>query len=609
MSVEDPKTFGRARLSFADQKEIDDFIAALEKFERGEISPADWRAYRLVRGTYGQRQEGDLHMLRVKVPQGVLSAAQLRALAQVAEEFSRGFGHITTRQNLQLHFVKLRDAGQAMQLLGASGLTTREACGNSVRNITCCPHAGVSEEELFDVTPYAEALTRYLLRHKLTSSLPRKFKIAFEGCPEDHAYASVNDLGFRARQRGSERGFRVTVGGGTAIKVTSGHLLHEHAPAGELFEVAEAVVRIFHRLGDRQHRQRNRLKFLIAQLGWEGFLAEYERERERIRAEALPRLPFDPNAAPVEEAPDFPRARAPEPSEVAARVTSSQLRGPGLAPEVKPVLGPSADAFARWRRTNVRPQKQRGFATAFATVPLGDLTGGQMRVLGELALAYGDGLARTTQEQDVAIRWVREEDIHALYLRLSAAGLGLPDAGTAADVTACPGAESCRLAVTHSRGLGKALGDFLRGRPDLVAAVPGLKVKISGCPNGCGLHHVAGIGFQGSLRKVSGKAVPQYFVMIGGSVGEQASFGRIAAKVPARRLLAAAERLLGLYLKEKREGEPPTDFFRRLETRRARALLSDLEEISAKTATPQDFVDLGQSEEFTHVTMDGECAA
>src|SRR5438094_8277014 len=249
--VDDPKTFGRARLSFASVADIDEFVATLEKYERGELTPEQWRAFRLVRGTYGQRQAEDAQMLRIKIPQGVLTADQLDALADVAERHSRGFGHITTRQNVQFHFVKLHDAEPAMRRLAETGLTTREACGNSVRNITACPYAGVAADERFDVTPYAEALTRYLLRHPLSSKLPRKFKIGFEGCPEDHIRTGINDLGFRAAiSPEGTRGFRVTVGGGTSILCRSGTLLHEFLPAADLFDVADAVLRVFAAFGD-----------------------------------------------------------------------------------------------------------------------------------------------------------------------------------------------------------------------------------------------------------------------------------------------------------------------------------------------------------------------
>src|SRR4051794_17238927 len=236
--VDDPKTFGRARLSFASEADIDEFVATLDRYERGELTPDQWRAFRLVRGTYGQRQAEDAQMLRVKIPQGVISSEQLEALADVGARYSRGFGHITTRQNVQFHFVKLHDVEHAMHRLADAGLTTREACGNSVRNITACPYAGVAADERFDVTPYAEALTRYLLRHPLSSTLPRKFKIAFEGCPADHVATAVNDLGFRAvAGPDGGRGFRVTAGGGTAIMTTSGGLLHEFLPASEILRV------------------------------------------------------------------------------------------------------------------------------------------------------------------------------------------------------------------------------------------------------------------------------------------------------------------------------------------------------------------------------------
>src|SRR5437899_8255756 len=275
--VDDPKTFGRARLSFASEADIDEFVATLERYERGELTPEQWRAFRLVRGTYGQRQAADAQMLRVKIPQGVLTVDQLAALADVGEQYSRGFGHITTRQNVQFHFVKLHDVEPAMRRLADAGLTTREACGNSVRNITACPYAGVSPDERFDVSPYAEALTRFLLRHRLASTLPRKFKIAFEGCPEDHVATAINDLGFRALVGpDGGRGFRVTAGGGTAILVTSAGVLHEFLPASEIFRVAEAVLRVLTRLGDYEHKQRNRVQFMIKTLGWTRWREEYD---------------------------------------------------------------------------------------------------------------------------------------------------------------------------------------------------------------------------------------------------------------------------------------------------------------------------------------------
>src|SRR5262245_32272793 len=425
---QDTNTHGRSRLSFASVADIDEFVATLERYERGEMTADQWRAFRLVRGTYGQRQTADVQMLRVKIPQGVITSDQLLALADVGELYSRRFGHITTRQNMQFHFVKLHDAEPAMRRLAEAGLTTREACGNSVRNITGCPYAGVSSSELFDVTPYAEGLTRFLLRHPLSSTLPRKFKIAFEGCTEDHVAVAINDLGFRARVApDGERGFRVTAGGGTAIMCRSGAALHEFLPVSEILRSAEAVLRVFKRLGDYEHKQRNRMKFMIKAIGWNRFVEEYQQE---LAASQAPLLEIETPAA--EAAPTWLRDEAPSARTIASRVGSAPPKGPGIMPVLTPVFQPGEEAYIRWRASNVRPQKQCGYVTAMATVPLGDLTSEQMRVLGELARAYGDGTVRVTLDQDLLFRWVRVGDVRELYIRLASAGLGLADAATIA---------------------------------------------------------------------------------------------------------------------------------------------------------------------------------
>jgi sulfite reductase beta subunit-like hemoprotein len=610
-AIEDRETLGRARLSFAKEADIDEFVDVLGRFERGEVGPDEWRAFRLVRGTYGQRQTSDAQMLRIKIPQGLLDVAQLDAIAEVAERYSRGFGHITTRQNIQLHFLKLHDVELVMRRIADAGLTTREACGNSVRNITACPYAGVAADEPFDVTPYAEALTRYLLRHPLSAKLPRKFKIAFEGCRHDHIGAAINDIGWTARLRTvdgrPQRGFRVTVAGGTATMTRSGQELFEFAPVGEMFNIAEAIVRVFHRLGDYQHKQRNRLKFLVRSLGWDAFKVEFDKEYAAFRESGGAPLPFDPDNPPVEVAPAA-RLQAPNPADVTAAVTSGRVTGPGIVPQVGPEIG--RDEFEYWSRTNIRPQKQPGFAIVTVTTVLGDLTSAQLRLLGQLALAFADGTVRITSDQNVVFRWVPEQSLRQLYERLVAAGLSRAGASTLADVTSCPGAESCKLAVTQSRGLGRLLSDSLDGRRDLVAAVPGLDIKISGCPNGCGQHHIAGIGFQGSLRKIGGRPAPHYFVMVGGGVGDEiTTFGRHVATVPARRGFVALERLIELYRREGAPSETPLAFFRRIEVPKVKALLADLEKLSPEAAADNDFIDLAEDHAFNPEVMDGECSA
>jgi sulfite reductase (NADPH) hemoprotein beta-component len=406
------------------------------------------------------------------------------------------------------------------------------------------------------------------------------------------------------------RGFRVAIGGGTAILCTSAWTLFEFLPAAEVCNVAEALLRVFHRLGDYRHKQRNRMKFLIREIGRERFREEFDRELAAFRAAGGAALPFDPEAPPVESEPDWAAALPPSTSALAARVAAGAVRGPGITPRLRAPLPVLDGQYARWRRTNVRPQKQPGYVAVTVTLPLGDITAEQLRALAELSAAWGDGTVRTTADQDFVLRWVRAADLPALHRRLEAASLGLPDANTIADVTSCPGAESCRLAVTQSRGLGRALGEHLRASPALVAAAEDLQIKISGCPNGCGRHHVAGLGFQGSVRRLGSRVVPQYFVMVGGAVDDEgASFGRIAAKIPARRMPETLDRLIGLYRAERRLGESATAFFKRVELPRVKAAVADLEALAPEEAVPADFVDLGDHAEFKVEAMEGECSA
>lgn len=589
----------RVRASFASQADVDRFVDRLGAFERGEITADEWRAFRLLEGTYTQRQPGDVYMLRPKLPQGVVSAAQLEALAEVTRRWSRGFGHVSTRQNVQLHFVTGRGAEAALRRLAEAGLTSREACGNAVRNVTACPWGGVAAGEVFDTTPYAEAVTRHFLRHPLAASLPRKFKIAFEGCAEDHAAAAIHDLGFFARRRDGAPGFQVRVAGGTSTQPVSAAPLVEFLPAGDLLALAEAVVRAFHRLGDREHRNTARLKFVLKRLGREALAREIEAELAAVRAEGVPPLGFDPLRPPEEGPPEGARPPPPDPRVLAARVAGQAPRGPGIVPQVRPVLAPSAAALAAFRRTNVRPQRQEGFVSVVVAIPLGDLTSAQLGVLADLSRSFADGTLRFTRTQDAVLRWVRAGDVGALYEALAAAGLGLDGAGTAADVVSCPGAETCRLAVTQSRGLAQALEAHVRAHPERYAEIHDLDLKVSGCPNGCSQHHVATIGFQGSVRKVGLHAVPQYFVLVGGAVSaDGARFGRVAGKIPGRRVTAALDALAALYLAERAAGEGAPAFFARVPLERVKAVLAPLGALDEAGLAPEDLVELGETEPY-----------
>lgn len=583
MSIQERPAHTRA--TFADPAEVDAFVETLRRFEQGGLDADAWRAYRVTRGVYSQRQDG-VHMLRIKLPQGWVDARQLRALAEVTRRWSRGFGHITTRQNFQVHFVKPGDLEAALRTLADAGITTHGAGGNAVRNVVACPHSGVSADEVFDVTPYAEALSRHFLRHPLASSLPRKFKIALESCRRDHVGTAIQDLGLRAvlREEGLlRRGFAVTVAGGTSTLCTSGTPLVAFLPAGDVLALAEALVRLFHARGDRANKQRNRLKFLVRQLGFEPFRALLDAELAKVRAEGAPALPFDPEAPPEKRPPARPRPAAP-------------------APAADPA------ALAAFHRTNVRPQRQPGFVTVAISAPQGDVTADQLDRLADLASDLADGTVRLATNGQLHLRWVRAEELPALFDALRAAGLGRAGAGSAADVVSCPGSEACRLAVTHTRGVARAIEERLRAGPPEALETP-LAVHVSGCPNGCSQHHLAGIGLQGSARKVGSRLVPQYFVLVGGGALEDgARFGKLAGRVPARRVPEAVERLAALYREARLPGEDAASFFER-SLDAAKGALQPLEELRLEDAREADFVEPGTDGAFAPATAEGECAA
>ncbi len=585
------KTQAPAR-RFATPKDIEEFVSVLEAFERGVIGPDEFRTFRLTRGIYGQRQD-DVQMIRVKIPQGILNGDQLRALGSVAREYSRGFGHVTTRQNVQFHFVQMAVVPKAMDALEAVGLTTREACGNTVRNITACPTAGVCADEPFDVTPYGEALTRFFLRNPICQALPRKFKIALSGCPTDCAMGAMHDIGIIARTREvdgrREIGFKVVIGGGLSVSPQNAWVLHEFLPPERLLPVCEAIVRVFDRTGNRKNKGQARMKYAIRKLGIEAFKAEIDKELLGLSATR------DPEAGRYVE-----DARPPRPE---------------AAPDLHARIARSgAPAFRAWAATNTRPQRQRGYSMAFVTLPRGDVTAEQFEAIASIAETHGNGTVRTAQDQNMLLRWVKSEELPAVHRALQAIGLGQGEAGRLFDPTSCPGAESCKIAVTGSRELALAVKSSLsaaagNGGKELVEAASDLRIKISGCPNSCGQHHVAGIGFHGAARHVNGRVVPAYQMFLGGSVdGEGAHFGRRSAKIPARRVPEALTRMLALFRDERRPDESALAFFKRVELDRVNTILADLTAYSEADLKEDDFKDLGSDLPFEMEVGEGECA-
>jgi sulfite reductase (ferredoxin) len=562
---------------FSDPRDIDVFVAKLEAFEKGEIGPEQFRAYRLTRGVYGQRQEGS-QMIRVKIPFGRVDENALNALADVADDYSRGFGHVTTRQNVQFHFVKMSDSEAVMRRLDEAGLTTRGACGNSVRSVTACEHAEVGASTVFDVTPYAEAITRLFLRHPLSETLPRKFKIAFSCCADDCAKAAIHDLGFIARIQDGEKGFKIVAGGGLSSSPRNALVIHEFARASEIGRVSETVLRIFDRLGNRENRQRARLKYVLKKLGDDGFRAKYAEVRAEVDAEALAEL----------EVPELVRTTPGEPIE-------------------SPTAARGAD-YLPWRASSVIAQKNGEHVAVYGRLLLGDATSAQLREIGRIASAFGDGTVRLTIDQNLLLPWVHPRSLPALFERLQAAGLARLDLHTARDVTSCQGADTCNLAVTSSRAVSAAITAKLEAL-GLGAEGEHAKtiIKISGCPNSCGQHHIADLGFHGGAKTVGDVTVPVYQLHLGGGVDARgARFGRQVVKLVARRVPDAVATLLKLYDAEKTAGETPAAFFERVDGKRVVAALGEL--VTAGP-TKEEAADVGEDKGFLVELGEGECAA
>jgi sulfite reductase (NADPH) hemoprotein beta-component len=562
---------------FSDKRDIDEFVGKLEAFERGELNPEQFRAFRLLRGVYGQRQS-DVQMFRIKIPYGLMGAEQLHAVADVADTYSRGFGHITTRQNIQLHFMKLSDAEAAMRRIDESGMTTREACGNSVRNVTACELAEVCSDAAFDVTPYAEAMVRYFLRGPLSASLPRKFKIAFSGCGTDCAFGAIHDIGFVAQVKDGQPGFKVYAAGGLSTTPQAAITLHDFVPAAEISRVGEALLRLFHAHGNRENRSRARMKYVLRKMGEEKFRAVYGEYRAQVDAEAVAelRMPDNPRNPPFPAVTDGDGAQAP--------------------------------GYLAWRTSNVLDQRQNGYAAVYIRLFLGDITSAQMRALAAILGRFGDGTVRLTVDQNILIPWVDQRSLAALHRALREVGLARTGVHTASDVTSCPGAESCNLAVTSSRNVAKAISERLE-LPDVAnaAGMAETTIKISGCPNSCGQHHIADIGWHGAVKNVNGVAYPMYQLHLGGGVDEGgARFGRQVVKVVARRLPEAVALLVKLFDAEHADGESPAVFFRRVDPKRVVAALGDL--ASAGPAQGEE-VDVGEEKGFHVAIGEGECAA
>jgi sulfite reductase (ferredoxin) len=595
-------------------REIDNFEAQMRLRKDAKIEDKTFAELRLRRGAYGQRYDNgrrhdgtktqDLNfpqkgltkgpetewdapgMQRIKIPGGGVSPAQLNLLADLADEYSDAILHITTRQDVQLHYVHIEDTPDLMRRLAAVGITTREACGNAVRNVTACPLAGVCHTEAFDVTPYTKQIMQFFLGHPDTLDFGRKFKIALSGCQHEAcALVSIHDLGLIAVNDNGQRKFDVYVGGGLGAVPFQAKLLAEKVPMSEVLPLSQAVARLFARMGEKKNRQKARLKFVIQKVGIEEF--------KRLVAEERKVVPHDPRHDAFGQGIESSAEQPNNPP--------THLNGQ-----------PKPEGFDAWFATNVYRQRQAGYAVATVTLPLGDLTSDQTRALAVIADRFAGGNVRTTVEQNIVLRWVSESDLPALYAELKKIGLSESGAGTIVDVASCPGTDTCKLGIASSRGLAGELRNRLAVQAvNMDQAVKNLRIKISGCFNSCGQHHAADIGFYGNSRNIGGYTVPHFQVMLGGQwTANVASYGQAVGSIPSKAIPQVVERLTKRYVAERStNSESFHDFTKRLGKKELKAMLEDLAAVPAHDVDASYYTDWGDPREFTIGDMGtGECA-
>jgi len=598
-------------------REIDIYETELELKKQGKLDERVFAETRLRRGAYGQRYDnGQRHdgvetrqieypeprltkgpntlwdapgMQRIKIPFGRLTAEQLELLADLAEEYSDSILHVTTRQDIQLHYVHIEDTPDLMRRLAAVGITTREACGNAVRNVTACPTAGVCAGETFDVTPYAHALAWFLLGHPDTQAMGRKFKITFSGCSDEPCgLTSFHDLGAIAATRmidvRVERGFELYVGGGLGSVPQAAKLFDEFVPETELLPLAQAICRVFARLGEKNNRSRARMKFLVKKLGIDEFRRLVREERAGLEPD--PRwTAFLADLGATDEHPLRPGSRLPP----AQRST----------------------AFERFRQTNVKRQRQSGYVTVKLTLPLGDFTPAQARAVADVMRRFTGDTLRTTVDQNLLLRWVSEGDLPELFSALEGVGLAEAGADTIADVTSCPGTDTCKLGISSSRGLAGELRRHLAlADTELAEPARELRIKCSGCFNACGQHHAADIGFLGVSRNVGGRRVPHFQLVIGGQWKHNAgSFGLAIGAIPSKNVPEAVQRITRRYVAARQDDESFRDFVTRIGRKEIRAMIEDLTRVPPYEVDPSYYSDFGDPREYTIGDMGvGECA-
>lgn len=575
--------------------DIEKFDQMLGQYLAGELDEDVFRVFRLNNGIYGQRQGGHNQMIRIKVPYGSLDPEQLEMLAQIADTYSRGWGHITTRQNIQFHFVELERVPSVLRDLASVGLTTREACGDTVRNVTGCHLAGACPFEVLDISPWAEATFQHFLHHPYAQRLPRKFKINFSGCVTDCGQAMFNDVGVvavaRPRPDGSiEPGFRVFVAGGLGANPHAAQALEEFTPREELLATIEACLRVFDHFGNRDNKLRARMKWLVDTLGIEELQRRIFRERRFLLASStwpggIPAIVAEQGDAPAGINPTI------EPTPVGS-----------------PVVLRRSDPYGRWSDANVVVGVAKGTVSAYAYARLGDITSAQFRGLAAIQREL-EIEVRVTNRQNLVFRGLSKEQLPLLHLRLVALGMAEPGAELARDVVACPGADTCNLAVTQSRGLADDIGRALEAEG--LAEVGGVRINISGCTNSCGQHHISDIGFFGAERRAHGRSAPGYQMLLGGRVGQtQIEFGEKALRLPAKAVAEATVRVVRKFAGERQAGETFGVWLDRVGgTSVIAAELKELDVWPTPEERPDYYIDFDETGPYSAEVGEGECAA
>ena len=559
------------------QKDIEELKQKIHAFESGKMDEEKFKAYRLTRGVYGQRQLG-VQMFRTKIPFGRLNSQQLERLSEVTDRYSTGNLHLTTRQNIQMHHVKLADSPAIWEALGEVGVTAREACGNTVRNITASAKAGIDPDEPFDVSPYVEATYQHFLRNPICQDMGRKIKIAFSSSEKDSAFAYFHDFGFIPRIREGVRGFKVLLAGGLGAQSIIAHTVSEFMPADQIMGFMEACIRVFDRYGERSKRFKARMKFLVKSLGVGPFLELVEEEKKGLGYDSFPI-----------DADTWKEAASPELGEL-------------------PQLPTQGEAYTFWRQTNVFEQRQSGLYGVQLKVLLGDISSDIARKLAPIVRRYAADDIRITVNQGLLLRHVQPEALPHLYLALKELGLADPGFDSLADITACPGTDTCNLGVSNSTRVSEVLEEVVKKDFHHLITDADIKVKISGCMNACGQHMAANIGLHGSSIKHKELVVPALQVVLGGGIGPDGK-GSIAEKViklPSKKMPDALRVLLTDYEEEALEGEYYNDYFRRLGKKYFYQLLKPFADLDVLQES--DYKDWGQEEFFVPEVGVGECA-